>query len=168
AIGHLAPDAALAALTAGGGLVAARSASAGVRVGDGIADLGTAARTATLAEDLAVPVPPVGIEPSLSDQIARAEQHLSRLHHSVTNDAMLARLRSAAIDGRPLHETELNFLRHEMKEAELMDTGMGWEEAHAIAGQTHPTYTNYHPEVIEQFSDRFGIKWREYWGIELQ
>ncbi|HEX5331741.1 MAG TPA: hypothetical protein VFW79_03780, partial [Cellulomonas sp.] len=46
AIGHLAPDAALAALTAGGGLVAARSASAGVRVGDGIADLGTAARTA--------------------------------------------------------------------------------------------------------------------------
>ena len=33
AVGHLAPDAAIAALTAGGGLVATRSASAGVHVG---------------------------------------------------------------------------------------------------------------------------------------
>ena len=169
AVGHLAPDAAIAALTAGGGLVATRGASAGVRVGEGIAaDFGTAARTATLAEKLAEPVALAPIELSLTDQIARAEQHLSRLHHSVTNDAMLARLRSAAIDGRSLHESESNFLRHEMKEAEMMDTGMGWEEAHAIAGQTHPTYSNYHPEVIEQFSDRFSKDWREYWGIDPQ
>lgn len=81
---------------------------------------------------------------------------------------MLARLRSAAIDGRSLHESESNFLRHEMKEAEMMDTGMGWEEAHAIAGRTHPTCSNYHPEVIEQFSDRFSKAWRAYWGIDPQ
>ena len=87
-------------------------------------------------------------------------------HYSVTNDAMLARLRSAAIDGRPLHESEVNFLGHEMTEAELMDSGMGYPDAHAIALQTHPLYGNYHPAVIEQFPEAFSAFWREYWGME--
>jgi hypothetical protein len=166
AIGHLAPDAAIAAVTAGGGLVATRGASAEVRVGERIAaDFGTAARNSTLSESLSEPVPVAHIELSLSDQIARAEQHLSRLDPATANDAMLARLRSAAIDGRPLHVSEVNFLKHEMIEAELMDTGMGWPEAHAIAGQAHDTFSNFHPEVIRQLSGEFSPKWREYWGI---
>lgn len=169
AVGHLAPDAALAALTAGGGLVATRGASAGVRVSEAVAaDYGQVARSAALAENLAEPVSLARIEPSLTDQILRAEQHLSRLDPAAANDAMLARLRSAAIDGRPLHVSEVNFLRHELKEAEMMDAGMGWEEAHAIAGQTHPTYANYHPEVIERLSEQFSAKWREYWGMVPQ
>ena len=169
AVGHLAPDAAIAALTAGGGLVATRSASTGARVSEAIAsDYGQAARRAALAENLAEPVSLARIEPSLTDQILRAEQHLSRLDPAAANDAMLARLRSAAIDGRPLHVSEVNFLRHELKEAEMMDAGMGWEEAHAIAGQTHPTYANYHPEVIERLSEQFSAKWREYWGMVRQ
>jgi len=167
AVGHLAPDALIAALTAGGSLVATRGASGGLHVGQGIADLGTTARTATLAEGVAEPVPLARIELSLSDQIARAERHLSRLDPATANDAMLARLRSAAIDGRPLHVSEVNFLKHEMIEAELMDAGMGWPAAHAIAGQAHDTYSNFHPEVVRQLSGEFSPKWRAYWGITL-
>lgn len=82
---------------------------------------------------------------SFLDDAARAEQHLTRLDHSPANDAMLARIRSAAADSRPLHESESNFLRHELTEADLIDGGMGYPEAHGLAGQTHPTFGNYTP-----------------------
>lgn len=167
AVGHLAPDAAITALTAGGGLAATRGAAAGVRVSEGItADAGAAARTAVHAETLTEPAALAPLELSLTDQIARAEQHLSRLDPFAANDAMLARLRSAAIDGRPLHVSEINFLNHEMIEAELMDAGMTWPEAHPIAGQVHDTYSNYHPDVIRQAPEEFSPKWLQYWGIE--
>jgi RHS repeat-associated protein len=103
---------------------------------------------------------------SLMDDAARVEQHLSRLDHSPANDAMLERIRSAASGGRGLHESESNFLLHELTEADLMDAGMGYDEAHALAGQTHPTFSNYHPEVIDQYPERFNNNWRSYWGLE--
>lgn len=79
---------------------------------------------------------------------------------------MLARLRSAAAEGRSLTAGERNFMKHELTEAELMDTGMGYERAHEIAGRTHPTFANYDPEVIKQFPELFNRNWRTYWGIE--
>jgi hypothetical protein len=57
-------------------------------------------------------------------------------------------------------------LLHELTEADLMDAGMGYDEAHALAGQTHPTFSNYHPEVIDQYPERFNNNWRSYWGLE--
>jgi len=89
------------------------------------------------------------------DDAATAERHLARLDHSPANDAMLDRIGSAAADGRPLHASETNFFQHEVTEAGLMDGGMRYPEAHGIAGQTHPTFANYHPEVIDQFPDRY-------------
>jgi RHS repeat-associated protein len=97
--------------------------------------------------------------------VARVTSHLSRLDHSPANDAMLARIRGAIADGRPLSTADQNFMTHELTEAELMDGGMGWPEAHEIAGRTHPTYGNYDPEVIKQFSELFNQHWRDYWGI---
>jgi hypothetical protein len=102
----------------------------------------------------------------LAAQTSRIETHLARLHHSPANDAMIARLRAAAAEGRPLSEGDQNFLRHELVEAGLMDRGMGWEEAHELAGRTHPTFGNYDPDVVKQFPELFNSKWREYWGIE--
>ncbi|WP_255502332.1 hypothetical protein [Cellulomonas sp. JH27-2] len=43
---------------------------------------------------------------------------------------------------------------------------MGYEQAHELAGQTHPTFGNYDPEVIKQFPELFNQNWRNYWGIE--
>jgi hypothetical protein len=109
----------------------------------------------------------VATEAVLEDA-ATAERHLARpeSEHSPANDAMLGRIRSAAADGRPLHESEANFLKHEVTESGLMDGGMGSEEAHVLAGQTHPMFANYHPEVIDQFPERFNNNWRNYWGME--
>jgi len=103
---------------------------------------------------------------SVLEDAARAESHLARLDSSPANDAMLARIRAAAADGRALHPSESNFLRHELTEADLMDGGMGYDAAHEIAGRTHPTFGNYHPEVIDQFPELFNNNWRNFWGME--
>ncbi|MBO3089224.1 beta-1,3-glucanase family protein [Cellulomonas dongxiuzhuiae] len=103
---------------------------------------------------------------SLLDDVARIESHLARLDYSPANDAMLARLRAAAADGTPLSPADQNFLRHELTEAGLMDNGAPYERAHQIAGETHPTFSNYDPEVIRKFPELFNNNWRKYWGIE--
>ncbi|UUW92399.1 RHS repeat-associated core domain-containing protein [Pimelobacter simplex] len=103
---------------------------------------------------------------SLLDDAARIESHLTRLDHSPANDAMLARIRGAATDGRPLTEGEKNFMTHELAEAGLMDGGMSYVRAHELAGKTHPTFANYDPDVIKQFPQLFNQNWRNYWGIE--
>jgi hypothetical protein len=95
----------------------------------------------------------------------RIETHLARLDHSPANDAMLARIRNATADGRPLSAADKNFVKHELTEADLMDRGMPYDEAHKIAGRTHPTFSNYDPEVIKQFPELFNQNWRDYWGI---
>jgi RHS repeat-associated protein len=101
----------------------------------------------------------------LLDDAVRIEAHLGRLDYSPANDAMLARIRSAAAEGRPLSEADRNFMTHELTEADLMGRGMAYDEAHEIAGRTHPTFANYDPEVIKQFPELFNQNWRNYWGI---
>ncbi len=94
-----------------------------------------------------------------------ADDHLAQLDHSPANDAMLARIRQAVADGRPLHESELNFLRHELTEARLMNNGVDYPTAHDTAGQQHPTFGNYHPDVIDQHPELFNNRWRNHWGL---
>jgi hypothetical protein len=57
-------------------------------------------------------------------------------------------------------------MTHELTEAKLMNGGMSYEQAHEIAGKTHPTFANYDPEVIKQFPEAFGPGWKKYWGIK--
>jgi hypothetical protein len=94
-----------------------------------------------------------------------AEDHLAQLDPSPANDAMLARIRRAAAEGRPLHESELNFLRHELTEARLMNDGADYPTAHDTAGQQHPRFANYHPDVIDQHPEMFNNHWRNHWGL---
>jgi hypothetical protein len=46
-----------------------------------------------------------------------------------------------------------------------MSSGTPQNLAHAMAGQTHPTFANYDPEVIKQFPNYFNSNWRAYWGL---
>jgi len=159
--GRLAPDVALT--VAGGAGVASKllsRAGAGTRLVDDLADAAGVADALTPGT--------AAYTERLLDRAATAEVHLRRpgMETSGANDAMLERIRSAATEGRPLHISEENFLRHEMLEAKLMDTGMGYGEAHAAAGATHPTYANYHPGVLEQYRGMFSRGWYEYWDLE--
>ena len=43
---------------------------------------------------------------------------------------------------------------------------MSLDEAHGLAGRTHPTFSNYDPEVIKAYPEYFNSNWRWYWGIE--
>jgi hypothetical protein len=82
------------------------------------------------------------------DSLMRIADHLNRPDYAPTNDAMIEGIRQGLADGRPLSEAEENFMRHELSEADLMDGGMSWTDAHALALQTHPLYKNYSPELI--------------------
>jgi hypothetical protein len=98
--------------------------------------------------------------------VSRVRQHLSRpdLDPFEPNDIMLDRIGKALAEGKPLSEAQTNFMRHETVEAELMDGGMGYIEAHAEALKTHPPGKNYDLDVIDQ-STAFGTWWRKMNGL---
>jgi hypothetical protein len=101
------------------------------------------------------------------DDLAAVERHLGSIDAMdyPPNQAMLDRIAAAQSLGRPLTEAEQNFLRHELTEADALARGMSVDEAHQIAGLTHPTYGNYDPEVIKAFPEYFNSNWFKYWGI---
>ena len=72
--------------------------------------------------------------PSCAERPGPPKSHLAQLDPSPANDAMLARIRQAAAEGRPLHESELNFLRDELTEARLMNDGADYPTAHPRPG----------------------------------
>ena len=94
-------------------------------------------------------------------------EHLARpeLDPSDANTVMLDRISAALNDGNPLTEGQTNFMTHELTEADLMDQGVGYEEAHAAALETHPPGLNYDPDVIDQFPE-FGPWWRAINGLD--
>ncbi len=80
---------------------------------------------------------------------------------------MLARLKTAITEGRNISGADASFYFHELKEAELMQTGLDYEEAHvrALAEYNVSPYSVYHPEVIEAFPDEFNNNWHNAWRI---
>jgi hypothetical protein len=78
---------------------------------------------------------------------------------------MLGRVQGAIAGGRDLAMGETNFMTHELREASLMDSGVDQDSAHELAGQTHPTFANYDPEVIKQFPEYFNSNWCAFRGI---
>jgi hypothetical protein len=81
------------------------------------------------------------------------------------NAAMISRIRSAMSDGRPLTPGERNFMTHELTEARAMARGVPQDLAHEMAGQTHPLFQNYDPEIIKQYPEYFNSNWRKAWGL---
>jgi hypothetical protein len=90
--------------------------------------------------------------------------HLSKLDPFGANDAMLQRIGSALENGSPLTEAQTNFMRHELRETELMNAGMSYEDAHAAALETHPPGRNYDPDLIDEYPE-FGPWWRKMNGL---
>jgi ribosome assembly protein YihI (activator of Der GTPase) len=107
-----------------------------------------------------------GAEHYAVDDLTRIQKHLARpeLDHSDANDAMIEGIHEALSNGRPLSEGEQNFMKHELTEADLMDGGMSYEDAHALALQEHPLGKNYTPEVIRRFPEFGPFYWRA-WGM---
>jgi hypothetical protein len=79
--------------------------------------------------------------------VVRVSDHLSRLDHFGANDVMLERISRALAEGRPLTDGQVNFMRHELTEAELMRQGVPDEDAHEAALQTHPPGRNTRSSV---------------------
>lgn len=100
------------------------------------------------------------------------EQHLAQFEEFPgefpQNEAMLDRLRSALAEGREISGADLSFYYHELKEAELMASGLSYYEAHAAALQVYGVspFSLYHPEVIKAFPDEFNKNWFDAWGID--
>ncbi|WP_328460090.1 hypothetical protein [Streptomyces sp. NBC_00448] len=102
------------------------------------------------------------------EHVSRVVRHLARpeLDRFAPNDAMVAGIRQALTTGRPLSEGEVNFLRHQLTEAALMDAGQAPEDAYEAALRTHPAARNYTPEVIGRFPELFNNAWRRAWGMD--
>jgi RHS repeat-associated protein len=121
--------------------------------------------TAAAAADTTATTTETGL--ATDSNVATVTQHLDNigaLDHP-PNAAMLSRIQGAIASGRDLTSGETNFMTHELTEANLMNNGMDQDLAHELAGQTHPTFGNYDPEVIKQFPEYFNSNWRAYWGI---
>ncbi|WP_405488604.1 hypothetical protein [Nocardia sp. NBC_00511] len=96
--------------------------------------------------------------------LQQVEQHLGKLDHFDANDAMIERIGEAIDQGKPLTESQQNFMNHELTEAKLMDKGMPYEDAHELALETHPPGQNYDPDVIDKYPE-FGPWWRKMNGL---
>jgi hypothetical protein len=96
--------------------------------------------------------------------VDRAAEHLAKLDHSAANDEMLQRIRDKIAKGEALSDAQENFMKHELREAELMNKGMSYEQAHEEALKTHPPGKNYDPDVIDKYPE-FGPWWRKQNGL---
>ncbi|UQX88705.1 hypothetical protein M6D93_01575 [Jatrophihabitans telluris] len=81
------------------------------------------------------------------------------------NAAMISCIQSAMAEGRALTPGEQNFMTHKLTEANAVARGASQDLAHEMAGQTHPPFMNYDPEVIKQFPEYFNSNWRKAWGL---
>lgn len=90
--------------------------------------------------------------------------HLGRMDPFEPNDAMISRIRDAISRGKPLSDTQVNFMRHELTENSLMKQGMAYEAAHAEALTTHPPGKNYDLDLIQE-NPLFGRWWKQMNGL---
>lgn len=102
------------------------------------------------------------------------EQHLSRpdLDDALAapeNIAMMQRLRAAAASGRSITGADASFYFHELAEAQLMNQGMSYNEAHQRALDKFgvSNFSVYHPDVINELgTEHFNKNWFHFWGIK--
>jgi hypothetical protein len=93
-----------------------------------------------------------------AEDLARVTAHLGRpeFDHGVENDMMLKRIGDALNEGKDLPRTQADFMRHELTEADLMDAGMTWDEAHPIAKTAQVGKLNYDVDIIRNPDFGFG------------
>lgn len=107
-----------------------------------------------------------------SEKLKIVEQHLAQFEvfpgEFPQNGAMLNRLNRALVEGLEISGADLSFYYHELKEAELMASGLSYEEAHTTALEFYRVspFSLYHPEVIKTFPDEFNKNWFKAWRIK--
>ena len=80
---------------------------------------------------------------------------------------MIDRLENALAEGQPVTGADRNFYNHELTEADLMGSGMSYDDAHQAALEIHDVspFSLYAPEVVESHPEIFNGNWFDYWGI---
>jgi hypothetical protein len=88
------------------------------------------------------------IEP---EKLEIIKKHISKFPEYLPNQKMIERLQQALNRKQKISGADASFYFHELKEAELMEQGYDWEEAHlmAIAYYGVSPYSLYHSEVIK-------------------
>jgi hypothetical protein len=108
------------------------------------------------------------------ENVNKIEQHLSKsifLEEGAIapeNARMIERLRIALTEGKSIAEADASFYFHELYEADLMDNaGLDYDTAHRMALDYYAVadFTIYHPDVIREFSRKFGRLWSKFWRI---
>lgn len=74
----------------------------------------------------------------------------------------------ALANGEKITGADAVFYTHEMKEAELVESGMKQTAAHRKALQYYEVspYSVYHPDVISMEPSFWNNAWFEFWNIE--
>jgi hypothetical protein len=80
--------------------------------------------------------------------VVRHLKGIDALEDHGPNTAMVSKVQEAVRRNRLLTTAKAYFMRHELTEFDLMAEGIAQDEAHQVAGKTHPTYANYDPEVV--------------------
>lgn len=83
------------------------------------------------------------------------------------NERMINRLQQSLDNNQKISGADASFYFHELREAELMQNGYPYEEAHNKALQDYEVsvFSVYHPDGIVACRDDFNQNWRDSWGI---
>jgi len=102
------------------------------------------------------------------DNLNIIKEHLSGSYSDVFNDTMIERLEDAYYNNTPISGADLDFYAHELYESNLMQNGMGYDEAHRAALEYYNAkeFNLYSPDVIKSFPEYFNQMWYDFWGIE--
>ena len=84
------------------------------------------------------------------------------------NQAMLNRLENALSSGQKITGADAVFYTHELKEAQLVASGIEQTVAHEAALQYYEVspFSVYHPDVIQMEPGWWNNAWYDFWGIE--
>ena len=95
------------------------------------------------------------------------KEHLSGDMQADFNDAMIDRIENTLKKGGKLEGPDAEFYRHELEESRLMQQGLDYDTAHNAALDKYGVteFDLYHPDVIKEMPEWFGLAWFEYWGI---
>ena len=84
------------------------------------------------------------------------------------NVAMLERLERALANGEKITGADAVYYLHELKEAQLVASGVNQDIAHEMALQYYKVspYSVYHPDVISMQPKWWNDAWFDFWEIE--
>lgn len=81
---------------------------------------------------------------------------------------MLDRLKIALENGEKITGADAVFYTHEIKEAQIVYSGILQEDAHKMALRYYEVspFSVYHPDVIKMKPEWWNNSWFEFWNIE--